>query len=123
MAVNWYWKSKKGTLIYKYNMGKEANNEVMKFKVNIYGGNCLGALIYDYKDENTKEDMYTFYGFWNDETHLKRCLGLVKGYNNIYKDDVVKVRLNTYYKDMCKIAPLFAKVGIKVELYYKEPKK
>ena len=122
MAVNWYWKYKMGTLFFRCKLGNETNNEVVKYKINIYGGNCLGALIHDYKDEETKKDMYQFYSFWNDEKHLKKCLGLVKGYDNLYKD-VVKVKLNTYYKDMCKIAPLFAKVGIKVELYYKEPKK
>lgn len=115
MAVNWTWKHKKGVITWM--CGKE------KFKVNIYSANCLGALIYDFRDEETKKSMYQFVGFWYDETHLKRCLGLVKGYDNHYKDTIAKIKLNTYYKDSCKIAPLFAKAGFKVELYYKEPKK
>ena len=119
MAVNWSWKHKKGVLTWKTLNGNKA-------KVNLYSANCLGALIHDYKDEETKKDMYQFVGFWNDEQHLKRCLGLTRDLNgreNIYKDVILKVKLNTYYKDWKNIAPHFAKVGIKVELYYKEPKK
>lgn len=116
MAVNWNWKCKKGIITWFDEYSKK------NYKVNIYQGNCLGALIYDYKDEETKKNMYQFMGFWNDETHLKRCLGLVKGHDNLYKNIIVKIKLNTYYKDCLKIAQLFAKANIKVELYYKEIK-
>lgn len=107
---------------------KQTNTEVgdVKFKINIYQANCLGALIYDYKNEETKKDMYRFWGFWNDLEHLKNCLGLTKDYSNIYIDNgfqsVPKIKLNIYYKNCLKIAECFAKAGIKVELYYKEIK-
>lgn len=116
MAVNWYWNHKKGELTCK---GRKNKN----YKVNIYQANCLGALIYEYKDQETKEDMYSFWGFWNDIHHLKKNLGLEgKDTFNIY-EEVKKIKLNTYYKDSIKIAELFARVkNIKVELYYKEPK-
>lgn len=123
MSVNWSWKEKIGAMYIKQ-LNKEVGD--FKFKVNIYHANCLGALIYDYKDEETKEDMYRFWGFWNDIEHLKNCLGLKKGYDNIYNDNgyqvVLKVKLNVYYKKCLKIADCFAKAGIKVELYYKEIK-
>ncbi len=122
--VNWNWKEKMGVMYII-----QPNTEIgdFKFKVNIYNGNCLGVLIYDYKNEETKKDMYRFWGFWNNLEHLKNCLGLTKGYNdNIYIDEgvqsVLKIKLNTYYKNCLKIAECFAKAGIKVELYYKEIK-
>lgn len=123
MSVNWSWKEKKGVMYFKQSHPTAGD---FKFKVNIYGANCLGALIYDYKDEETKKDMYEFFGFWGNLEHLKNCLGLKKGYNNIYNDKgfqvVLKVKLNTYYKNYLKIAECFSKAGIKVELYYKEIK-
>lgn len=120
MAVNWSWKHKKGIITWK----SEFDNK--KYIVNLYEANCLGALIYEYKDQKSKKNMYQFMGFWNDESHLKRCLGLTKNYDNtkenIYKDIILKIKLNTFYKDSIKIAQHFVKVGIKVELYYKEIK-
>lgn len=106
-----------------------------RFKLNIYGANCVAAVVYEYKevDSNTgkKRDMYRFWCFWNNISHLKRCLGLIKDYDgsksNLYNgtqdwDNWKKLKLNIYYKDMLKMAELFAKAGHKVELYYKEPK-
>lgn len=123
MSVNWTWKEKKGVMYFKQSHPATGD---FKFKVNIYKANCLGALIYDYKDEETKKAMYKFMGFWNDFEHLKNCLGLKKGYDNIYIEkgfqSVLKVKLNVFYKDCIKIAECFAKAGIKVELYYKEVK-
>ncbi len=99
------------------------NTKDVRLKICIYQANCLGALIREYKDTETKKDMYYFYSFWSDLEHLKRCLGLRKGYNNIYVDDwqiIEKIKLNTYYKDSLKIADCFTKTGVKVELYNKE---
>lgn len=114
MAVNWDWNYKKGEITLK----RKGN-----FKINIYCGNCSGALIYDFKDENGKE-MYQFYGFWNDLKHLKNCLGLSGAHkgDNIYKDEFKKVKLNVYYSECLKMAELFTQAGIKVELYYKKMK-
>ena len=70
--------------------------------------------------------MYQFVTFFNDLNHLKRCLGLLKCWDgttsNLFKNVILKVKLNTYFKDCIKMAELFAKGGIKVELYYKEIK-
>ena len=41
-------------------------------------------MIYEYKDKETSKDMYDLFGFFSDKTHMNRCLGLVKGYDNIY---------------------------------------
>lgn len=119
MAVNWNWKQKMGVVVWN-----NSNTEkVERVNLNLYKGNCLGVIIHDYKDEETKEKMYQFVSFWSDINHLKRCLGLQKSYDgskeNIYKNLILKVKLNTYYKDCIKIANLFSEAGIKVELYYK----
>ena len=126
MSVNWLWKHKMGEMI----VTQQHNKDVapLKFKVNLYSANCVAALIYEYKDKETGKDMYTFHGFWNDMAHLERCLGLRKdcggSMHNAYAEDhykVICIRLNTYYKEMIKVATAFAKAGIKVELYYKDP--
>ena len=115
MSVNWNWNYKKGYMVIE-----RENDEGKKFRfnVNIYSANCLGALIYDYKNEKG-EDMYTFWGFWNDIEHLRNCLGISKKYKgeNLYKGEVKEIRLNINYKDSIKIAEAFAKSGIKAVLY------
>lgn len=124
MPVTWWWDLKIGSMTLR-------GRENQKYKVNIYRGNCLGALIYEYKqiDENNKKvDMYQFFGYWNDENHLKRNLGLSKNFDgnkdNIYAD-LVKLDLNTYYESSWKIAQLFVKAlgnKTKINLYYKPEK-
>lgn len=108
MSVNWNWNMKKGYYI--------INEKGKDFKVNIYSGNCLGALIYESVNENGKE-VYEFYGFWNDEKHLDNCLGLSGGFDNIY-DNVIEIHLFTKYKGWEKIARRFVKAKIKVILEY-----
>lgn len=132
MSVNWSWKHKMGEITIRGRKGFK------NYKVNLYHANCLCAMIYEYKDKETKEKMYQFYGFFNDEQHAKRCLGIepTKTYDyeqkkyvtekeNIYKDEWVKVSLNIFYKDMEKFAKLLARAKfdkMKIEIYYKEPK-
>lgn len=131
MAVTWYWNHVLGEIV------RKSDNPHMKptYKGRLLGGgNVMAALAYKANaDENGqayKKPVWTMYGeFWDDQTHLSRMLGLAKGknwrgepYENLYTD-VVKLRLNTYYwKEIQPIAKLFAKAGIKVELYYQVPK-
>lgn len=128
MSVNWLWKSEKGEFVYKC---KDGEFKGEKFKVGMYGGNCLCAHIYRFKKLNEqtgkKEKYYNFWGFWNDIEHLKNCLGMnpKKGYkDDMYKDDsmyqLVKIRVNAFYPEMMKVAELFAKAGYKVEVFYKK---
>lgn len=134
MAVNWSWKHRIG-FIYFY-----SHDRKHRCKVNIYSGNCLGVLIYEFKelDEETGKQkvMYTFQGFWNDIHHLNRCLGLEKSYHawskdkqtkeNIYHDDIVSIHLNLAMQESISIARAFAKAKfdhkIRINLYWKEIK-
>ena len=128
MAVNWLWKNKLGTMTLV--QSRPDTKEKHSFKITLYTANCLAALLYEYKDTETKKDMYRFWGFWNDAKHLSNCLGLTGEYkgNNLYNDPdgngvITKIKLNMYFKkDALKIAELFATAGHKVELYYKEIK-
>lgn len=120
MPVTWEWTHKIGEISVRR---EEKKDEFINFKLNIYSGNCLAIVLYEFKDSETKESKYNFWCFWNDLQHLKRCLGLKKGYNNLFKDEGsdnwTKIKLNTYYSQSIKMADLFAKAGHKVELYYK----
>lgn len=46
-------------------------------KCEIYQANCLFAIVYEKS---------VLFGFFSDLEHLKRCLGLRKGYDNICQD-------------------------------------
>lgn len=123
MAVNWYWKLKKG-FFYLIDSHKRT------YKCGFYGGNCLGAVIYTYQaknEEGKKESWYNFQFFFDDLNHAKRCLGLkpnARGeQKNILEGVVKKVKLNIFFKENLKLAELLVKAGFKVELYYKEIKK
>lgn len=124
MAVNWSWSERLGTM----NFSQKHDEEVYKYTLNMYSGNCLAAIIYEFKDQETGKDMYQFNTFWNDIDHLKNCLGLSKDFKTDLYDDESNhldlIKLNTYYeKDALNIAKLFSKAGHKVELYYEKPTK
>ena len=127
MSVNWSWKHKLGEVTLEQ---KKIDGKVYKYKINMYSANCLCALIYDFKEKDQEtgkmKNMYQFYTYFGDIKHLKRCLGLTKEYEDNLCSDFKKVRINTYYcgkghKDLLQMAMLFTQVGVKVELYYKEP--
>lgn len=112
--VTWSWKKKMGSCKWYCINGKTT-------KVDIYVGNCLGVFIQNFRDEETKEKKYNFVTFFDDEKHLKNCLGLSKKYkDDIMKDKIKSIKLNTYYKASREMAMLFSQAGYKVELYYKE---
>lgn len=110
------------------------NDQKTYLKVSIHSANCLCAFIYHYKlpDEKTgKTNNYSqLVLFINDLEHAKLCLGLKaskwdkdKKKESIYTPhEIKKLRFNTYYKDMDKLASLWAKAGFNVELYYKKPR-
>lgn len=117
MSVNWLWKDKMGSVEYKC-----PNEQVVT--VNVYKGNCLCVLVYEYEENGQAK--YSFNNFFNDTTHLKKCIGLMKDYKgemrNLFKDEWLKWKLNTYFNDSITIAKLLVKAGYAVELYYQEIK-
>lgn len=117
MSVTWLWKNKMGSIQWQTISGKKIN-------VNAYQGNCLCVMIHTYKQDG--KAVYDFCGFFNDESHLKKCIGLAKDYDgkikNIYENEWLKWKLNTYYKQSFTLAKYLTKAGYKVELYYEEVK-
>lgn len=113
MSVNWLWKNKMGEITCN-------RKGVGNYKLSVYSGNCMCVMVYHYKENG--EPYYTPHGFFNDAEHLKKCLGLVLGHENIYGNEWKKWKLNTYFKDSMTLAKLLTKAGYKVELYYKEIK-
>lgn len=119
--LRWHWKKIIGEIVYK---GEPPYN-----KKRIYQGNCLGVIgVFDNPSpcNDLEKPGWVVYGeFWNDLDHLKNCLGLNKkeGYSDNLYADVVKVRLNTFYRDedkkefdaMCR---LFMEAHVTLELYY-----
>lgn len=117
MSVNWLWKDKMGSVQWKTNNNKTLN-------VDVYAGNCLCVMTWSYKKDG--KELYEFCGFFNDESHLKKCIGLAKDsegkLDNMYKEIWGKWKLNTYYKETFTLAKNLTKAGYKVELFYKEMK-
>ena len=117
--------------------------ETKKFKIKMYAGsNCLAVFTWEFKEDSVDENgkhkmrnMYRMVGFWCDKKHMENMLGLhpKDGYgDNCYSEAenpenyVELLVLNTYYKQECKEilsrAQEFTKAGIKIKLFYKEPK-
>lgn len=95
-----------------------------KYKVQIRRGNCLAVFIYVYKNEKNPEEgkyIHQLYSFFNDEQHMKNIIKNVDDHK-LFGDDVVRVELNTYYKEAMTIAKYMARCGYRTILYYKEPK-
>ena len=127
MSVNWYWKCKVGEIVYK------DLDEKKTWKLQMFGGNVTCAFIYRYKklNEETKknEKYYTFFTFFNDLEHAKRCLKDTKledlplGHHKVMKIRI-RVKSDNKYKDaeMLKIAKLLVEHNYKVELYKENTK-
>lgn len=118
--LRWNWKNKMGELVIEM-LTAEGKKTYTR---NIYAANCLFAVISEWYDSGNAQDMYAVHYFINDTDHLKRCLGLKKNHEgkkeDMYKDEFVSMRLNTFFKESVTIAKLFARAGHEVTLYYEE---
>lgn len=84
-------------------------------------GNALAVIIQEYPK------YYELRSFFDDKTHMERCLGLAKGYTDLFKDKdgqtcISSIRLNTWHKEAMTLIEGFTRAGYKVTAYYKEPK-
>lgn len=115
MAVHWTWKEKLGTI----HCERQLPEEILKFDLTIYNGtNCLCAIVYEYEDNG--KDVYNFWTFFNDVSHAKRVLGLAKDcdgeFKNLFEDEWKAVTFFGEYKEAWKLAELFFKAGMTVEI-------
>lgn len=102
----------------KITIEQNRSKEKMRYIVDVWSGNCLAVFNYEYKDEETGQDMIQLYAFFNDEQHVKRML---KEYGNLFGDKVISAELNLYYKQNETLLKYFVRQGIKVKCYYKDP--
>ncbi len=101
MALHWDFKCKAGTVT-QVQDGRE-------FTHNFYQGNALMIVTHEYEKDG--EQWYDMMWFFVGEDHAKNCLGLSKGYDNMFGPDGI-TRL-TIYRDHCsewlRIVKLFTK--------------
>lgn len=113
MALNWSWSEKCGEAVFEQR-GKE-------FTVNLYQGNAYLIFIYEYEEDGN--NMYNLFTFWADKVHAKRCLGLEKGYENLYSDErdkLKKIRINkSKFSKTSEMVGLLAKAfdDLVIEIY------
>lgn len=113
MSINWNWTDK---------MGEVTDNR--GYTANLYRGNCFMIAVNEFQKDG--KDLYSLAWFFADETHMKNCLGLTKGYEEeSYKDfNWESFKLNTKYKEVPKFISALCKANaeIKIELYKEETK-
>lgn len=95
-----------------------------RFKIDIRQANCLCAFIHVRK--STEEELkkygpdakyvHTLYSFFNDAQHIKNIMKDNDG--KLFWDEVVKIELNTFYKESLTLLQHFTKAGYRVECYY-----
>ena len=96
------------------------------FPIQIRQSNCLFAALHIYKIDNPEKPKlcwrHELVNFFADERHLKNCLK-DGDFEYWFSGKLRNIKLNIYYKEMLTIAKYMAKSGLKVQVYYKEPKK
>ena len=117
MALNWLWSDKFGEL----EIEQKFDDKTEEWKLCLYEGNALLIMLYEYEENG--HGMYTMWNFFDDKTHMKRCLGLEKGYGNIFTEHgiaIKKLRLNRAKNSKWKdIVTAFAQAfdDITIEMY------
>ena len=110
----------------KDDKGRQVYN---KYKIQIRDSNCLMCAIHVWKDPNPEDPEHPWHHdlqmFFVDECHMKRCLEKYgkNAFETLFFGKLKDIKLNIYYKEMLTLAKYMAKDGLKVQVYYKEPKK
>lgn len=70
--------------------------------------------------------MHDLVMFFIDEQHMKRCLNN-KGngkqtFEDLFLGKLTDIKLNIYYKNMLTLAKYMVRDGLKVQIYYEDPK-
>ena len=109
MALTWSWKEKRGQIFYRHNHYDENDNVVMKeCEANIYEGNAPLIALDEWKEGG--EYWHAPYLFFCDDTHAKKCLGIISGNDgtkrNLY-DKIYKIRISRKHRNFKKIVKWF----------------
>lgn len=78
MALQWKWDSKCG----EATLQQTIDGKTRDFTLNLYVWNAFLIMINEYEENG--ENMYSLYSFLADKRHMENCLGISKGYDNIY---------------------------------------
>lgn len=112
MALHWKWDKKIGeaTLV-------QGDRE---FFLSLYDGNAFLIMLYEYTADG--KDVYDLFGFFVDKQHAKNCLGLTKGYENLYNGEngkITKLRLSKEYRYLKDLTAMLVKAfdDITIEIY------
>ena len=105
-------------------IAQKQDGERRKFNINIYTANALAAFVHDHywteTETGKKHHGQMLYSFFADTAHAKRIL---KNEGQPFYDEVVSIKLNTFFKESYTLIRLFTQSGYKVNCYYKEVKK
>jgi len=78
-----------------------------KSRFNLYEGNAFMIMLWE------NDEKYELITFWADEQHAKNCLGLSKGYDNVYTTwKEMTFWLDGNYEVVYKIAKILKKANI-----------
>ena len=116
----------KETNTYEFVKDARGRQVYKRLNIQIRLANVFFCAVHVYKIDNPDNPelcwRHELISFFLDEGHLKRCLK--KGnFEYWFSGKLTNIKLNIYYKDMLKIAKYMVKSGLKVQVYYKEPKK
>ena len=109
---------------------RQDEDKPRKYKIQIRQGNCLAVFLHVYKEENPEDPkkcwVHQLMNFLGDEQHLKNCVKDWK--ENVFTrmlsaNWIDKVELNLFYKESDTLLKYMVRDGLKVQVYYKEPKK
>ena len=104
---------------------KQEDGTTNTYKLQFRASNALACLIEVTPAEKKEGEKQMYYHrliwFACDMQHLRNMANNEGGLKSYFSGDL-KARLNIYYKENETLLRYFAKAGIKVEAYYKEPK-
>lgn len=110
MSPKWKWTDKMGKLTIR--------QKEREYEIDIYDGNVLAIFIYEYENEKGEND-YILFNFFADK---KYCDNIIMHGDRLFRDEVVSIGLNLYYKNAQTLLDIFVKNGYKVSCYYEKPK-
>lgn len=124
MALHWQWNEKCGEITVEQ---KQEDGSWRPYTLNLYKGNAWLIIIW----ENSVDNTYSLYSFFNDKDHAKNCFGLGKGQKN--SDNIfsrsyerwTKIRINkAKYPHTKDLVTLIAQAfdNITIEVYREEDK-
>ena len=80
---------------------------VKPYTLNLYQGNAYLIMVHEYEENGKK--YYELYSFFADKDHMNNCLGITKGHDNIFGNELKAIRLNTENTHLWEIAKAFGK--------------